>query len=61
MNMYAALGLGTVAMIAAAAFYLSGNTIAAVAAFVVTLVFDVLFVVALRSAAAQRQPSGKQG
>jgi 3-polyprenyl-4-hydroxybenzoate decarboxylase len=61
MNMYAALGLGTVAMIAAAAFYFSGNTIAAVAAFVVTLVFDVLFVVALRGAAAQRKTSGRQG
>jgi hypothetical protein len=58
--MYAALGLGTVAMIAAVALYLSGNVVAAIAAFVVTLVFDVLFVVALRNAAAQRRSGGKQ-
>jgi membrane protein implicated in regulation of membrane protease activity len=60
MNLYAALGLGTVAMIAAVALYLSGNTIAAIVAFGITVVFDMLFVAALRRAAAQRRESGKQ-
>jgi len=54
MNMYAALGLGTVALVAAVALLWSGNTIAAGAAVVVSLAFDLLFVLAVRNARSQR-------
>lgn len=54
MNMYAALGLGTVALVAAVALLWSGNTVAAGAAVVVSVAFDLLFVLAVRSARSQR-------
>ena len=55
MNTYAAIGLGTVALIAAAALYVAGQTVLAGIALAIGLVFDVLFVFALRNAGAARK------
>lgn len=55
MNMYAAIGLGTVALIAAAALLVAGQTVLAGIALAIGLVFDALFVFALRTAGAARK------
>jgi hypothetical protein len=55
MNMYAAIGLGTVALIAAAALFVAGQTVLAGVALAIGVVFDVLFVIAVRDAGAARK------
>jgi hypothetical protein len=55
--MYAALGLGTIALIAAISLYFAGQLLWAGAALVLSVVFDVLFALAIRDYAAMR---GKQ-
>ena len=55
MNPYFAIALGTVALIAAGALYFAGHVVAGVVALVIATVFDVLFVVALRSAPPRRR------
>ena len=55
MNMYAAIGLGTVALIAAVALFVAGQPILAGVALALSVMFDVLFVFAVRAADARRR------
>jgi uncharacterized protein (DUF58 family) len=55
MNLFATLGLGTIALIAAVALYFAGERVLAGVALAVAVVFDVLFAFAVRDAAAQRK------
>ncbi len=48
MNKFAALALATVLLVASAALFVAGEVVPAVIALVISLVFDVLFVRALR-------------
>ena len=59
MNPYLAIGLGTVALIAAVALWWSGYVIGAGVALVVSMLFDVLFVFAMRAASSRRASEGK--
>ncbi len=55
MNPYLAIALGTVALIAAAALFFTGHTVAAIVAVVVATLFDLWFVFALRNQQALRR------
>lgn len=55
MNRWAAIALGTVSLVAAVALYFTGNMVPAAVALGLSVVCDVVFVVASRGAPAARK------